>query len=120
MDEPGKPGQNTTYDASECAWDGTDVGFFAIVLVTNEGIETWRDPSRAAEVDEVDPVDGYPALSVRLPDDDTQCYTVVDVADGQYLLANVGIDNNDLSRVPEPCEYAHQFAESAMSTLVDS
>lgn len=44
---------------------------------------------------------------------------VVDVADGQFLMATASPDPSDPSN-PERCDLAYQLAESAMKTLVAS
>jgi hypothetical protein len=87
-------------------------------LVVTEGIEKWTDGSKSATVKEAAPVAGFPAISAYLPKDTHGCWVAVDVTAGQYLLVDVTIDTAKLSQVPERCEYAHQLAESAMSTLV--
>jgi hypothetical protein len=83
-----------------------------------EGVEKWTDGSKSAQAKQVAPVDGFPALAATLPRDQHACDVVVDVAEGQYLLASVILISSKESQVPERCEYAHQLAESAMSTLV--
>lgn len=121
MDEPGTPGQSETYQSPQCLWAGTDVGAFGITLVVTDGMETWLDGSRVnVEAERADPVAEFPAVEILLEGDDNRCDVAVDVADGQHLLATVTIDNDSLSKLPEPCDYARQFAESAMSTLVES
>lgn len=121
MDEPGTPGENATYQSPECTWTGTEVGAFGITLVVTDGIDMWLDGSRInVDAERTDPIDEFPTVKIVSKNDENACYVGVDVADGQHLLATVIVDNNDLSRVPERCEYAHQLAESAMSTLVES
>lgn len=120
LEDPGKPGRNRTFDGDECTWDGTEVGYFAVVLITDQGVEMWLNGTTAAEGTEADPIADFPAYSVLLPEDEGSCFVTVDVADGQQLLVHVGIDRQKLSAVPPVCEYAHQFASSAMSTLVES
>ncbi len=120
LDEAGVEHQDKTFDAAECAWDGTDIGYFAVLLVTTGGVEMWLDGSTSAHGRAADPIDGFPVVTVLRPEDENSCFAAVDVADGQQLLAQVGIDNSKLSSVPPVCDVAHRFASSAMSTLVAS
>lgn len=118
LDEPGKPEQDDN-GAAGCAWDGAEYGFFAISLQTRDGIEVWLDGSRSGLAERTDPVLDFPAVAVMLPDDDRFCVVGVDVADGQSLEVQVGYDLTIPEDMPPICEYAHQFATSAMTTLVD-
>lgn len=120
MTKSGTPKENETFKSPLCRWVGTEVGGFDLTLVTTEGIEKWLDGSRSGEVERTEPVADFPAVEVVIEDYDNGCFVGVDVAEGQYLWAEVALDNAGLPKAPEPCEYAHQFAESAMSTLVDS
>jgi len=116
LDKPGKLG-TTTRGEPECFWSG-DVGFMGAVLVTYEGVEAQED--KLGKIEPTDPIDDFPAYTIVLPSSDAEiCAVVVDVADGQYLDVQVGLDG-DRPGVPPVCEYAHQFATSIMSTLVAS
>ena len=117
MDEPGKPELDES-GAPECAWDGTDIGFFGINLRTYEGIDVWLDGSRSGIPEWVDPVLGFPALTLVRAGDENFCMVGVDVADGQTLMVMVGYDLNPPARLPPICEYTHQFATTVMGTLV--
>jgi hypothetical protein len=117
IEQPGERGQNEVYRSPECSYS-TDVAGFRITLVMTEGIEKWTDGSKNAKVKEALPVAGFPAISIAVPPVDSRCDVAVDVAPGEYLLATALVDTRTESRVPERCEYAHQLAESAMSTLV--
>jgi hypothetical protein len=117
IEKPGKPGQDETFKSPDCFY-GTDVAGLGIVLVVTEGIDKWTDGSRSAVAKQVASIDGYPALSITRENDKNQCGIAVDVADGQYLLADVTLIPSKASQVPERCEYAHQWAESAMHTLI--
>jgi hypothetical protein len=117
IEKPGKRKQDEILKSPECFYSNS-VGAFDIKLVMAEGIETWRGGQRAAQPTDVEPVQGFPAISLHRPDDRTGCDVAVDVADGQYLLATVIVDIDKISKLPERCEYAHQLAESAMNTLV--
>jgi hypothetical protein len=94
------------------------VAIFNLTLVVTEGIRKWTDGSKSAQVKGAAPVFGFPALAASLPAEKNACDLVVDVADGEYLLATIIIDTGKDAQLPERCEYAHQLAESAMSTLV--
>jgi uncharacterized protein DUF3558 len=119
LDEPGTPRTDKTYDSPGCGWTGTEVGIVDIVLVVNEGIEVWLDGDRVnVNASRVDAIDDFPAVELESKQDENSCDVAVDVADGQYLLTTVIIDNRALSKVPDPCEFTYQLAESAMSTLV--
>lgn len=119
IEKPGKSKQNATLKAPECFY-GARVGGFVITLVMTEDIDVWRDGKRMAQFADVAPIKGFPAISLLTPGYDNGCDIAVDVAEGQYLIAGLIIDSDEVSRVPERCEYAHQWAESAMSTLVGS
>ncbi|HEV2783369.1 MAG TPA: DUF3558 domain-containing protein [Actinophytocola sp.] len=119
IDKPGELRRDKTLGSPECLYLN-DMGAFGLILVTNAGIEFWRDVKRSAEVTEAEPVAGFPAITVVLPGDDNRCDVGVDVAAGQYLLAGINLYDDKLSEVPEKCEYAHQWAESAVSTLAAS
>lgn len=119
IDEPGEPDENDEGNA-QCTWIGTEVGYFGFTLDVSEGIETRLDGSYTVIGDIADPILGFGAVTYALSSDEGACFAAVDVADGQQLIATVGIDRSDLDKVPPLCEYAHQFAASAMSTLVES
>jgi uncharacterized protein DUF3558 len=116
IERPGKLGQEPTFKSPECFYS-TNVAAFVVVAVNTEGINRWTDGSRRAVVEEVEPVEGFPAISITRREDKNQCDIAVDVAAGQYLLAGALLVPGDES-LPERCDYAHQLAESAMKTLV--
>jgi hypothetical protein len=119
IDEPGEAGADDE-DNAECTWVGTEVGYFGYTLDVSEGIETRLDGSYTVVGDIADPILGFGVVTYALPGDEGACFAAVDVADGQQLIATVGINKSDLDNVPPLCEYAHQFAASAMETLVES
>lgn len=119
IEKPGKLKQDETLKSPKCFYSN-NTGIFDVTLVMNEGIDAWRSGQRAAQPGEVAPVRGFPAISLLQPSNKTACDIVVDVAEGQYLMATVIIDPNEVSKVPDRCAYAHRLAESAMSTLVAS
>ena len=116
LDEPGKPEQGDRGE-DQCIWFG-DVGYMGLSLVTFEGVEAQED--RYGQMEPTEPIDGFPAFTLTLPEDEENaCFVLVDVADGQNLKVQVGLDSSR-DGLPTPCEYAHQFASSVMSTLVKS
>ena len=117
MDEPGAPRKGDN-GAAECFWAGTDYGIFGITLRTYEGIGVWLDGSRSGLAERVDPVLGFPAVTIELAGDDSFCMVGVDVADGQTLLVHANLSADRPRRLPPTCEYTQQFATSVMSTLV--
>lgn len=119
IEEPGNLKHNETYKSPECLYIN-EVGNFSIVLVVTEGMEVWFERKRRSQPGDTEPVAGFPAITLSIPDWDHRCNVAVDVADGQYVLASVSLSDRKRSSVPEPCEYAHQWAESAMKTLVPS
>ncbi|MCT2587827.1 DUF3558 domain-containing protein [Actinophytocola gossypii] len=116
LDEPGKP-EESDRGEDQCVWYG-DAGYMGVSLVTYDGVDARK--GRYGQMEPTDPVEGFPAYTITLPgDEDNACFVLVDTADGQYLDVQVGL--YDTSRdVPAPCEYAHQFASSVMSTLLTS
>ncbi|MFL6140382.1 MAG: DUF3558 domain-containing protein [Labedaea sp.] len=117
IDKPGKPGQDETFKSPDCFYSNNVLGL-GIALVVTEGINKWTDGSRTATAQQVAPIEGFPAISVTRNNDKYTCAIAVDVANGQYLWADVNLTPSKASQVPERCEYAHQWAESAMRTLV--
>lgn len=110
--KPGKPGKNDK-GADNCTWQG-DIGYVSAVLVTYEGVEAQK--GRLGQIAPAEPIDDFPAYNVTLPDEDGVCAVMVDVADGQYVDAQLGLDVTPSDR--PTCDYAHDFATSIMSTLV--
>jgi hypothetical protein len=110
---PGKAGTDDQ-GAADCVWFG-DVGYMGVTLVTYEGVEAWKN--RLGQAEPTDPINSFPAYTVTLPNDENGCSIVVDVAEGQYLNAQVGLDSMP-AEVTSVCDYAHQFATSIMSTLL--
>ncbi|GGM77160.1 hypothetical protein GCM10012275_54750 [Longimycelium tulufanense] len=113
-------GTSKTYKSPECTFN-TNAASYTITTVTAEGVEAWRTGGRSAQVDEQQPIQGFPTLATTLPDHpvykDSNCGIVVDVADGQYLLSTIQIIRSKASELPPKCEAARQFAEAAMATL---
>ncbi|OLF16748.1 DUF3558 domain-containing protein [Actinophytocola xanthii] len=113
LDKPGKAG-TTDKGAADCLWSG-DVGYMAVALVTYEGVEAQED--RFGELAPTEPIDDFPTYTITLPNDENACSIAVDVADGQYLYSQVGLDARP-AEVTSVCDYARQFAASIMSTLL--
>ena len=113
------PEQDPTLHSPACFFNSSKAAM-GIVLVVTEGIDAWAGGRRPAKPADVAPIEGFPAISLKRPANDSSCQIAVDVAQGQYLMASVVIDLNDMDTVPERCVWAHQFAEVAMKTLVGS
>jgi hypothetical protein len=111
-DKPGEPGKDKQ-GAANCLWQG-DIGYMSASLITYEGVQAYE--GRYGQFEPADPIDDFPAFTIVLPNDDNRCFVVVDVADGQYLKVQAGLDVAPTDR--PTCEYAHDFATSIMSTLV--
>jgi hypothetical protein len=115
LDEPGEPRQNDL-GSEQCVWFG-DVGYLGVSLVTFEGVEAQDD--RNGQMSPTDPIHDFPAYTLTLPGDENACFVLVDVADGQNLNVQAGLDSSR-NGIPPVCDFAHQFASSVMSTLVKS
>ncbi|GGM40123.1 hypothetical protein GCM10012275_08840 [Longimycelium tulufanense] len=114
-----RPGTSDAFKASNCSFS-TKVGVYRITAVTTEGVEAWRSGNRTGKAEEQQPIAGFPAIAVTLPNDDRSCSVAVDVADGQYLYSTAQVDKGKESELPAMCEAARQFAEAAMTTLTAS
>ena len=99
-------------NAPACSWI-TDGDGYSFELITTEGISAWTSGTRQGKATPSAPINGFPTLSVT-PPVPQQCYTVVDVADGQYLLAYIGADQADAATM---CDLVHTFAAAGMATL---
>lgn len=115
---PGQPRQEDD-GSPQCLWTGTDAGYLGLTL-DSESIEVWLDGSRAGDGEETDPILSFPAVEIADPGDSVTCFVAVDVSDSAHLLIQVGLNESPPADVPPACDYAHQFATSAMSTLADS
>jgi hypothetical protein len=112
LNKPGKPGK-TDRGAPDCLWQG-DIGYMSATLVTFEGVDA--QVGRYGKFEPIDPIDDFPAYTITLPDDDQVCFVMVDIADGQYIKIQVGLNSRPEDR--PICDYARQFTESVMGTLV--
>ncbi|SDC50411.1 DUF3558 domain-containing protein [Actinokineospora iranica] len=117
IDRPTSPKVREAYRSPGCHFHSNAAAINLTTVVT-EGFSAWFDGTRRTVVADAEPVSGFPAIELTLDFDDLGCEVAVDTADGQYLLATVLVYRSQADRVPERCEYAHQVAESAMSTLV--
>lgn len=115
IDKAGVPERNKDFDAPACYYSGNEHAYW-VMLVTDEGIDAWSDGTYNAEVDEIDPVDGFPAITTYTDLDPNACDVVVDVADSQFLRTTVLPYDSDVA-FSESCELAHELAESAVSGL---
>ena len=116
IERPGQAGENPNFGSPECYYPGTDAGF-SITLVVTENITAWN--SRDVTIENAEPIEGFPAITMANNIDDRACYGAVDVADRQYLLTTATPDPRDPDQ-PEKCDLAYQLAQSAMKTLVAS
>lgn len=116
-----KPGelrqQEPNFNSPDCFYSN-DFLALGVTLVITEGIGEWIDGDRNGVVEQVVPIEQFPAISITRNGDQYHCNVAVDVADGQYLLVTVEPIISKVSELPERCELAHQVAESAMKTLV--
>lgn len=115
IERPGEPDEHPDFKSPDCHYSG--VG--NVTLVVTAGIGTWTEENYNAEITDVDSIDGYRTISVASNVVRQTCFTVVDVADNQFLLTTASPNPNDPSK-PERCDLAYQLAESAMNTLVAS
>jgi hypothetical protein len=111
-DRPGKPSKDK-HGGDTCSWQG-EGGYNGVTVVTYEGVEAQQ--GRYGQIEPTDPIEDFPTYDGSLPHDDKACFVFVDVADGQYLEMQVGLDFAPSDR--PTCDYAHDFATSIMSTLV--
>jgi hypothetical protein len=117
IERPGKPSEHPDFKSPQCYYSGDRAG--NVALVVTAGIEIWTEKTYNAEIKNVEPIDGFPTITVASNIDRRTCWAVVDVADGQFLMTTVSPNPNDPSN-PERCDLAYQMAESAMKTLVAS
>lgn len=99
-------------NAPRCFWNTTHQAF-AFELVTSKGVSAFTAGQIDGKVSTAAPINGFPALTIIPPVDD-QCYTAVDVADGQMLIATIQVPDNQASTM---CDFVHQFAQVGMNTL---
>lgn len=117
IDEAGRPGTAPAFMAKDCSWTVTGADS-RLAPVTSEGIEVWTSGKRTGQAEETAPIATFPAISVTASSDQDRCDVMVDVADGQYLLATFSVSPSFRARFPKPCDGARQLAEAAMRNLV--
>ncbi|GAA1342814.1 DUF3558 domain-containing protein [Saccharothrix algeriensis] len=117
IDRPGKPRESDLYQATGCSWTVTGAGN-SLVPVTKEGIEVWTAGKREGRSAVIEPVLGFPAISVTLPTDELRCDVMVDTSEGQYLTAGFDVTPSYRDKFPEPCDGARRLAEAAMQNLL--
>ncbi|MGW4214655.1 DUF3558 domain-containing protein [Lentzea sp. NPDC004789] len=117
IDRPGRPGNAPAFNAKDCSWTVTGADS-RLAPVTSEGIDVWTGGKRTGQAEKTAPIAAFPAISVTIPSDQDRCDVMVDVADGQYLLATFSVSPSFRDRFPMPCDGARQLAEAAMQNLV--
>ncbi|TQM80138.1 uncharacterized protein DUF3558 [Saccharothrix saharensis] len=117
IDRQGRPVTSDFYKTTACSWSVTGAGN-RLVPVTKEGIEAWTGGERTGRPTDIEPIFGFPAITVTVPSDPAACDVMVDTADGQYLVAAFSVDQGFEDRFPEPCDGARQLAKAAMQNLV--
>jgi hypothetical protein len=117
IERPGKPSDHPDFHSPHCYYSGERAGSLTLVVTT--GIEEWTTTKYNVEIEDAEPIDGFPTITVASNVDRRACWAVVDVADGQFLMATARPNPNDPNN-PERCDLAYQLAESAMKTLVAS
>ncbi|MCP2260451.1 Protein of unknown function (DUF3558) [Streptoalloteichus tenebrarius] len=88
-----------------------------LAVVTDQGIEVWHDDTAQVDAEGVQ-VNGFPALVVRTPGQETFCNVEVDMADGQFL--DVLLRDGGNQKPPprdELCRGARRIAEAAVASL---
>ncbi|HWE91105.1 MAG TPA: DUF3558 domain-containing protein [Pseudonocardiaceae bacterium] len=114
-DKAPKAEAESTLQSPLCSYDA-NWGLGSIALDDHDGISEWTHGKYGnGTTRPTDPVLGFQAIDALSPDSHI-CDVVVDVAPGQALDAYIEIDG--VSPVSDPCTFAHQWAEAAMSTLL--
>lgn len=114
---PGKPSEHPDFKSPQCYYSSNRAG--NVALLVNTGIEEWTTTKYNAEIEDAEPIEGYPTITVASNIDSRACWAVVDVSDGQSLMTTATPNPNEPNS-PERCDLAYQLAESAMKTLVAS
>jgi hypothetical protein len=117
IEKPGEPSEHPDFKSPECYYSGDRAG--TVALVVTAGIEIWTEETYNAEIKDAEPIDGFHTITVASNIDRRTCWAVVDVADGQFLMATASPDPKDPSN-PERCDLAYLLAESALKTLIAS
>ncbi|MEJ2859014.1 MULTISPECIES: DUF3558 domain-containing protein [unclassified Saccharothrix] len=117
IDRPGKPLEVAALRSTGCNWITTRASS-SLVPVMAEGIEAWTEGKRTGRPQEIDPISGFPAITVTVASNAERCDVMVDTGAGQYLAAGFSVTAPDPSKVPKPCDGARQLAEAAMQNLL--
>lgn len=113
------PGVNQ--DGSSCFYNPKAGGTVSVSVVTNYGIDRWTGGSMGSSKATALPrIQGYRTIQkiseVSMPiGPHDMCTLYVDVAGGQSLRAEAGPNQED---DPPSCDIARQYADAAMTTLV--
>ena len=111
-----RPGTSSTFKSPNCSFNA-DGAFWRITTVVTEGIDAWTSGKREGQPTTIQPVAGFPAITVTLPTDQVLCNIAVDVANGQYLYTGFEISEGFADKFPKPCDGARMVAEAAMQNL---
>ncbi|GAA2683797.1 MULTISPECIES: DUF3558 domain-containing protein [Actinosynnema] len=118
FDRPGRAGTDDLTGAPTCTLIVNGAAI-QVIPVTAEGIEAWSEGKRLGRPTEVAPVEGFPAITVTLPETPLNCDLVVDTADGQYLSATLSVLPGFEDRFPAPCEGARALAVVLVKNLLN-
>lgn len=89
---------------------------YGVGLVTNKGIDHWRDGGGNVDVEEIE-IGGYSAVQLTLEGTSTlDCSVAVDVADEQQLYVDFSPVGDEPSQ-EQMCDNAKKAAELALVTL---
>ncbi|WNV83749.1 DUF3558 domain-containing protein [Umezawaea sp. Da 62-37] len=105
-----------TFKSPNCTFEATGA-FWNITTVVTEGFEVWTGGKRQGQPTTIEPVGGFPAITVTRPGDEARCDVAVDVANGQYLFTGFEVSKSFADRFPKPCDGARTVAEAAMRNL---
>ncbi|GAA2679305.1 MULTISPECIES: DUF3558 domain-containing protein [Actinosynnema] len=114
---PGSAGTDDLTGAPTCTWvvNGSAI---QVIPVATEGIAFWADGKRLGRPTPIDPILGFPAITVTLPARPLNCDVMVDTADGQHLTATSTVVPGFEERFPEPCEGARMLAQDLVENLL--
>lgn len=119
IEKGGKLSHTDVLNAEQCLYN-TNVGGFGFILSVAHGINYWTQADTAEKIYYTDPVEGFPALERPESWDQGRCDIIVDVADGQFLLATASTLPDAESKLPPKCVVARQLAEIAINALVNA
>lgn len=112
-----RPDTSSTFKSPNCSFNA-DGAFWRITTVVTEGIDAWTSGKREGRPAEIQPITGFPAITVTLPTDQVLCNIAVDVANGQYLYTGFEVSDGFADKFPKPCDGARMVAEAAMQNLL--